>query len=446
MNLSRLSVKRAGPSFGRAFGGISAIGTKELRGRMRGKRAFIALTFYLALLAGFAWMLESLQASAFQNAGFGAATYQSSQIGTGIFAGLLLLQTLLVLVLAPAFTAGAISLEREKQTLDLLVTTPISSLSIVLGKLFSALAWAFLLIVASIPLTAMVFVFGGVGPEDLVRMYVVLLVEAFGLGCVGLFFSALLKRTLAATIVTYCLVLAMTVGATFVYAFLSASGGFTQVVQADGSTIGRPNLAPEALLWFNPFVADMDVLCPTGTGTGGTCTIIAAIMGQDPSFNGRVQAVGGVVAPGGPIGGPVKVLPDGSMVMPDGSIVSANGGGPVLVGQPQPVPVAVFDPNAGQIRDSYWPRSAAAWLVLSIVLVLLSVNLVSPTRRWRPRLWRRRRAAGSPPSAAASPGGASATPLSAAAGPDDAAARSDGDAAPSEGAISDMPPAPGTGA
>ena len=38
----------------------------------------------------------------------------------------------------PASTAGAISLEREKQTLDLLVTTPISSLAIVLGKLLSA--------------------------------------------------------------------------------------------------------------------------------------------------------------------------------------------------------------------------------------------------------------------------------------------------------------------
>jgi ABC-type transport system involved in multi-copper enzyme maturation permease subunit len=430
MNLSRLSVRRAGPSLGRAFGGVSAIGTKELRGRMRGRRAFIAITLYLALLAGFAWMLESLQASAFQNAGFGAATYQSSSIGTGIFAGLLLLQTLIVLVLAPAFTAGAISLEREKQTLDLLVATPISSLSIVLGKLFSALAWAFLLIIASIPLTAMVFVFGGVGPEDLVRMYLVLLVEAFGLGCVGLFFSALLKRTLAATIVTYCLVLAMTVGATFVYAFLSASSGMTQVLQADGSRTSRPNLAPEALLWFNPFVADMDVMCPTGTGVGGTCTIIAAIMGQDQSINGGVRfAGGGVVGPAGP----VKLLPDGSMVLPDGTIVGANGapiGAPIPIDQTQPGPIVAAGP-AGPIRDSYWPRSAAAWLVLSIVLVLLSVNLVSPTRRWRPRLWRRRRGARTPVGAAATPEGATASPATAAATP--------------EGAVLDVPTAPEPG-
>ncbi len=390
MNVSQ-SVRRAGPRFGRAFGGISAIGTKELRGRMRGRRAFVALTFYLTLLAGFAWMLEALQASTFQNSGFGGATYQSSQIGTGIFAGLLILQTLLILILAPAFTTGAISQEREKQTLDLLVTTPISSLSIVLGKLFSALAWAFLLVVASIPLTAMVFVFGGVAPEDLFRGYVVLLVEVFGLGCLGLFFSALLKRTLAATIATYSVVLAMTVGATFFYAYLSATGGAKTVVQPDGSTFTRPNLAPEGLLWFNPFVADLDVMCPTGTGVGGTCTAIAAIMGQDQTFGGRVN--GGIVAPV-PAAGPIKVLPDGTMVMPDGTIIAPDGttkgGGVVVDVPPAPIDVLVVDPGGGIVRDAYWPRSALAWLVLSIILVLLSVNLVSPTRRWRPRLGRRR--------------------------------------------------------
>ena len=74
----------------------------------------------------------------------------------------------------PAMTAGAISLEREKQTLELLVTTPLGTLALVLGKLFSALTYVFLLILASIPLASIVFTFGGVGPEDLVRGYVFL--------------------------------------------------------------------------------------------------------------------------------------------------------------------------------------------------------------------------------------------------------------------------------
>ena len=83
--------------------------------------------------------------------GFGGTFSASAEIGRALFVAMLILLTLIVLVLAPASTAGAISLEREKQTLDLLITTPISSLAIVLGKLLSALSWILLLLLASIP-------------------------------------------------------------------------------------------------------------------------------------------------------------------------------------------------------------------------------------------------------------------------------------------------------
>ena len=51
---------------------IVAVGIKELRGRMRGRRAFIFLTFYLVFLAGFAWMMELIQEQRV-NVGFGTA-------------------------------------------------------------------------------------------------------------------------------------------------------------------------------------------------------------------------------------------------------------------------------------------------------------------------------------------------------------------------------------
>jgi hypothetical protein len=38
------------------------------------------------------------------------------------------------------------------------------------------------------------------------------------------------------------------------------------------------------------------------------------------------------------------------------------------------------------MRDVLWPQFAAAWLVISAVLTLISVQLVAPTRRWRLRL------------------------------------------------------------
>ena len=163
----------------RTGGGIGAVGVKELRGRMRGRRAFVILTLYLLLLGGFAWMVELILERNISS-GFGQSTYAGASIGQGIFAALLMLETLQVAFLAPAATAGAISLEREKRTLELLVVTPISSIAIVLGKLLSALVYVWLLIAASIPLTAVVFVYGGVAPDDVLRGYLVLIVTALG--------------------------------------------------------------------------------------------------------------------------------------------------------------------------------------------------------------------------------------------------------------------------
>jgi hypothetical protein len=37
----------------------------------------------------------------------------------------------------------------------------------------------------------------------------------------------------------------------------------------------------------------------------------------------------------------------------------------------------------GIVRDGLWPRSVISWLVLSAIFLVLSVQFVSPTRRWR---------------------------------------------------------------
>ena len=79
------------------------------------------------------------------------------------------------------------------------------------------------------------------------------------------------------------------------------------------------------------------------------------------------------------------------------------GGGVVLCPANARCGVAVDDiaPDQqlfGVQRDTFWPKSVAAWLVISVIFTLLSVQLVTPTRRWRPRLpgFLRRRSSRSP--------------------------------------------------
>ena len=354
------------------FGGIAASSVKELRGRMRGRRAFVVLTLYLFLLGGFAWMVE-LAMEASYSSGFGqSAAFASASIGQGIFAALIMLETLQVVFLAPASTAGAISLEREKQTLGLLVTTPISSAAIVIGKLLSALTYVFLLIAASIPLTAIVFVFGGVGPEDVVRAYIVLLVTALGLGAFGLCCSSLVKRTQAATAISIFGVLAITVGSIFVLIFWRVLANDDNG-QGRGPIQGRP---PEVVAYVNPFLAQVDVLCGTEAFGGTWCGILSGLIPSETSANFNGNNTGGGVAPPAvavPIPAPGVVVPDkGGVVQPfapDGSVnvVQAD--------------VAAF----GVTRDAFWPRSMLTWLILTVIFLLISIQFVSPTRRWHLR-------------------------------------------------------------
>jgi hypothetical protein len=314
---------------------------------MRGKRAFVVLTINLVLIAGFAWMIESFAERSFAS-GFGSSISASAEIGRQMFTAMLFLMTLIVLVIAPASTAGAISLEREKQTLDLLTTTPISSLAIVLGKLLSALSWVFLLMLASIPVCALVFTFGGVGPDDLVRGYTVLFVTALAFGSLGLFVSALVKRTQAATVINLVVVIALTAGTAFLWVFwtsMTGSRGFLPDENGGGSSGLVDSLTkrpPEALMWFNPFVSQVDVVCGTETGFGGSCQIIGAV----------TNTSSGVGAQGGAVPAPFP----GDQV-----------------------------PAFGVARDSYWPRALGAMIAISVILIVLSVQLVSPTRRWRLR-------------------------------------------------------------
>jgi ABC-type transport system involved in multi-copper enzyme maturation permease subunit len=355
-----------------AFAGTTAIGVKELRGRMRGRRAFVIVTLYLVLLAGFAWMMALILEREYAAALGGSAAFASAQIGRGVFSALLVLETILVVVLAPAFTAGAISQEREKQTLDMLAATPISSLALVIGKLVSALTYVFILIAASVPLTALVFVFGPFDPLHVVSGYVVLVATALGLGAVGLFFSALVQRTQAATIATYGALAVVTAGTFFLAYFWNAMTGASGTgdgIRQFGPLSGRP---PESLQYLNPYFAQADILCTVEDGFGEWCNRMSFI-GARRSLLVDDDLPPPVTVPGGGL----DTGRDGGSQVAAGKPVVGDGGSGVTADDVVAEPPTVT-------RDAFWPRTSIAWLVLSGVFIVASVQLVSPTRRWRP--------------------------------------------------------------
>jgi ABC-type transport system involved in multi-copper enzyme maturation permease subunit len=339
--------------------------SKELRSRFRGRRAFVVLTVYLGVLALIAYgaYVEVAPAARLQTQ-FGGGVLDgsgitganaSATIGQAIFARLSIFQLLLIGVLAPAFTTGAISLEREKATLDLLITTPLRPGAIVVGKLLSALGFVVLMILAAIPVSALVLMYGGASVDDILRQQVVLFVSAIGFGVIGLFFSALTKRTQTATVVTYSAILVLMVGTFFIWRFLNAS--------AAGS--GR---APEGLLYLNPAVAMIEIVADTEITPGDFGTIMAEIRGQNGlvcNQNGCFPSNSGGTPP------PIPVLKQGGLV--NGGVAADC---PPNARCAQPAIDGVLNPPLA--TGHFWPRFTAAFVGLSLLLTLASMRLVIP--------------------------------------------------------------------
>ena len=171
---------------------------KELRGRMRGARAFVVLTSFLLILGTFSLLLYLVVGSLAASDPFTAGR----AIGKSLFIGVATIALIQVMVIVPAQAAGAISSERERQTFDLLVATLLPGWKIVLGKLLASLAYAVLLIVATVPLMALAFFFGGVTASEVVIALIGLLVTALLYGAIGILWSVISARTLTATVLT----------------------------------------------------------------------------------------------------------------------------------------------------------------------------------------------------------------------------------------------------
>ncbi len=188
---------------GRLLGRLAnPLAGKELLARMRGPRTFVVATLLLLPLAAVAGGLYAMIA-----ASSAADASSSMPVGKLFFAAVTAVELGLICLLAPALTADLISGERERQTLDLLLVTPLSRRQIVVGKLVAALGSLLLLVVLALPIQALAVLIGGIGLEELLVGMLLLGLTATTYGCVGLFWSARLRTTRGAMLFSYVTIL-----------------------------------------------------------------------------------------------------------------------------------------------------------------------------------------------------------------------------------------------
>lgn len=160
---------------------------KELRVSSRRGRSYALRFFYIALLTVFVaivWIsvVEYRGGAAFQQSRMAAA-------GKQIVATVVFFQFIAMQVLAIVMLSSAISDELYHRTLGLLMTTPIGSLQIVMGKVLSRLLQLVLLLAISLPILAIVRILGGVPWDYLLSGLCITLTAALFAGSVSLLLS-----------------------------------------------------------------------------------------------------------------------------------------------------------------------------------------------------------------------------------------------------------------
>jgi ABC-type transport system involved in multi-copper enzyme maturation permease subunit len=170
------------------------VAVKELRSRMRGRRAFAVLTAYLFFMMGLVSLVyHSFYAS--QDSAYGP---EPALVGKAVLACIVIVQGFLVVFGTPSFTSAAIIGEKERQTYDLLRTTSLPAEQLVQGKLLSALSYVLLLVFASIPLESIAFLLGGVSLSEIVISQLLLVAAAVTFALIGLWASTVARSVQAA--------------------------------------------------------------------------------------------------------------------------------------------------------------------------------------------------------------------------------------------------------
>ena len=180
---------------------------KDLTERAARRRTYVLrAVFGLALVGWFWWFMHTYRADSDLWTP-GRASDGLALMGTGkaIFAQLSELLCWALLWVQPALMASALTHEKERGTLELLLLTPMRPWKLLLEKFLAGLLPMATLLLFGLPLGAVAYSYGGVSPETLWSVSLVLFFTWLQTGAAALCCSAWCRTTPAAVLCSYLL-------------------------------------------------------------------------------------------------------------------------------------------------------------------------------------------------------------------------------------------------
>lgn len=154
----------------------------------------------------------------------GSEPYSSMML---LYVVVLTIEVVLLCLFVPSAAGGSIAGERERQTLDILLSSRMSVGEIVMGKLLSCISTAVLLVLTSVPILAVTSMYGGMQLSVLYQSAAYVGFFILFIGSIGVFCSCRFKKTTYASISAYGVIIALTIGTGLLVVLLNmAVGGF----------------------------------------------------------------------------------------------------------------------------------------------------------------------------------------------------------------------------
>lgn len=214
---------------------VNPVYGKEIKLRVRSvKFAMTILFFNLALIAIALFWFEVLF-----NVNMNSRIDYSGAVK--VYFILICLEAAMVAFLVPVFTAGSIAGEREKQTLEILLTTVLKPMQIVIGKLMSSISMVILLVFSSLPVISIVFTIGGINMANLMQFVFIIIVMSLYIGSIGMYSSVLLKKAVPATVLAFG-VLMIICGVTVIVVFVANTGANMYYYNVQNATGSYPDV------------------------------------------------------------------------------------------------------------------------------------------------------------------------------------------------------------
>ncbi len=185
---------------------IFAIAGKELRSYFASPIAFVIIGLFALLFSRFfyAYLMVFVQRSSgmMQMQGGGA-----NNINQEMIRYVLMNSAVIILFVMPMITMRTYSEEKRSGTIELLLTSPLTDLEIIVGKFFGAMGLYCAMLSVTVLYMAILFIYGNPEWRPVVAGYLGLLLLGGCFISVGLLISSLTKNQIVAGVVTFAVFL-----------------------------------------------------------------------------------------------------------------------------------------------------------------------------------------------------------------------------------------------